>query len=241
MARRKKRIARPVSKYLESAKELSSLVPKLKKYSKRKNLSAREKNQISQFERLLRYRKETLVPVPTRAIKDKSVTRDKLFSKSVQAIDMRGLQTKAPGATIEFKKGTIYAKLSGRRWVFWKLSRAAARSKKEMRERGKQAFEAKFPVELAAELAREAFKKYHVNQVQLWTVTGLAGTGFVDLQAFIDWVNEKWSNGRYVDDKGYSSDPGQWINGIAIEIESEKPLKQSRGKKTNAKNKTRKA
>jgi hypothetical protein len=114
------------------------------------------------------------------------------------------------------KKSDLLITSNGRTWIFWDVNNP--RDKREIKGAAAKAFAMQFPIERVANLAKKAFKKFKVKQIHLWAASGVVGQPFVDLQAFIDWVDEKWSAGRYVNDKGYSSDPERWINGIAILI-----------------------
>jgi hypothetical protein len=97
-----------------------------------------------------------------------------------------------------------------------------------MREAGAQAFNKQFPIERVADLTAKAFAKYNVQQVHLWAHAGVVGDAFKSIEQFVMWVNEKWNQGRYVTTRFSSygdiysepSDPGKWVNGIAILIEN---------------------
>jgi hypothetical protein len=95
-----------------------------------------------------------------------------------------------------------------------------------MREAGKEAFNKKFPIEKVSDLTAAAFKKYQVQQVHLWAHAGIVGDGFETVNQFVMWVNEKWNAGRYMGEQfrvggiyENPSDPGKWVNGIAILVE----------------------
>lgn len=90
-----------------------------------------------------------------------------------------------------------------------------------MRTAGKKAFTQQFPIELVSQLAERAFKTKNVVQVNLWAHAGVVGDPHETLKEFVQWVNEKWSAGRYVRtaEQGGNSDPGKWVNGIAILLE----------------------
>lgn len=121
------------------------------------------------------------------------------------------------------KKPDLLFSANGRTWLFWDINNP--REKAEMKGAAAKAFNNQFPIERVAKLAKIAFDKFEVKQIHLWAASGPVGQGFVDLQAFVDWVDDKWSAGKYVNDKGYSSDPEKWINGIAVLIDEKKPPK----------------
>lgn len=217
--KRKRRKQRSDAEYAASAKNLSSLVPSLKKLGKRKRFTAIEKARVTRFETKLKgIPANQLFPLKTRQAK--KMRGQELF-KGVQAIQLRGVQ---PGSKIQFKgKNINITEPSGRKWVYWHLSRAKVRSRRGMKEAAKRAFQNQFPIELVQELAAEAFKTLKVVQVNLWAHAGIVGDPHHSLSQFSQWVNEKWSAGRYMrlSQYGGDSDPGKWVNGIAILLEDE--------------------
>lgn len=223
MASKKRRRQRSTDDYLASARNLSRLVPKLKKFKSRKTLTRWEKGAIARREKQLR-NIPFLKPVTKKQAK--GLGKRKLFKPGVQAIQLRGVPD---DATIRIRGKDISVTQNGQRWIYWSLDRDTVRSRRGMRRAGEQAFQKQFPIERVSELTAEAFKRFRVQQVHLWAHAGLVGQGFEDLQAFIMWVNEKWQNGRYVTLREHKrgdiysdpSDPGKWINGIAILIEPE--------------------
>lgn len=92
-----------------------------------------------------------------------------------------------------------------------------------MRGAAKRAFEQQFPIELVSDLTEKAFATKAVVQVNLWAHAGIVGDPHHTLSEFVQWVNQKWSAGRYVrtSEHGGNSDPGKWVNGIAILLEDE--------------------
>lgn len=239
--KRKKKV-RSDADYLQSAKELSKLVPSLKKLGSRKTLFApfkppkpgakpRTKEQIRKANiRIIRRREKQLqnIPflVPVTIPQAKRLGRRKLFKPGVQAIQLRNVE---PGTRFTInKRGDISVQDGEQHWIYWSLDRKAVRSRRGMREAGAQAFDKQFPIEKVSDLTAAAFKQYDVKQVHLWAHAGIVGTGFGSVNQFIIWVNEKWQNGRYItvreNSRGdiYSdpSDPGKWVNGIAILVEN---------------------
>lgn len=218
--RRKKKPQRPVEQYIAAARELSPLVPKLKKYRKRKTLKPHEKGAITRKEKQLKG-VTNLFPVTKKQAR--KIGKSKMFAPGVQAIRLRNVDPET--ATISINKyGDISVTQAGRKWIYWALDRETVRSRPGMRKAGTDAFGKKFPIELVSDMAKIAFDKLHVQGVSLWTHGGRADAVFDDLPAFIRWVNEKWSAGRYMHTNEYgelqdSSDPGKWVSGIAILIE----------------------
>ncbi len=213
--KKRKRIKRPDESYLQAAKQLANLVPKLKKYRKRKTLKPSEKSAIARREKQLRGVTD-LHPVTKKQARK---LKKKLFLPGIQAIRLRGVPE---DAKIKISaKGDISLTYNKRRWIYWGLDRDTVRSKRGMKNAGRDAFNLQFPIEKVADLAKAAFKKLKVQQVNLWAHAGRVGDGFGDLQQFILWVNEKWHAGRYgrSQNEGGSSDPGLWVNGIAILLE----------------------
>lgn len=210
---------------MASAKQLSRLVPSLKKFKTRKRLRKSEKATIRRREKQL---KNIPFLVPVTPPQAKKLKLRKLFLPGVQAIQLRNV---SPNASVKItKRGDITVMDHGRRWIYWGLDRETVRSRAGMRDAGRDAFAKQFPIERVSDLTAEAFKRYKVQQVHLWAHAGIVGEAFEDLPSFIMWVNEKWNQGRYVSTQHqvgnkniYSnpSDPGKWVNGIAILVEDE--------------------
>lgn len=221
MASKKKRPTRTTDDYLASAKSLSKLVPSLKKFKSRKTLKKSEKASIRRRERQL---KNIPFLVPLTKPQAKKLGRVKLFLPGIQAVQLRNVQ---PGASIKIKGKDIEVQQNGQRWIYWSLDRDTVRSRRGMREAGAKAFDKQFPIEKVSDLTAKAFATFKVQQVHLWAHAGIVGDAFEDLQQFIMWVNEKWNQGRYVsthykvsgDIYSPPSDPGKWVNGIAILVE----------------------
>lgn len=221
MASKKKRPTRSTDDYLASAKELSKLVPTLKKFKSRKTLKKSEKATIRRRERQL---KNIPFLVPITKLQAKTLGRVKLFLPGIQAVQLRNVQ---PGASIKIRGKDIEVQQNGQHWIYWALDRDTVRSRRGMREAGTQVFNKQFPIERVSDLTAKAFKTFKVQQVHLWAHAGIVGDAFEDLQQFIMWVNEKWNQGRYVsthykvagDIYSTPSDPGKWVNGIAILVE----------------------
>ncbi|MDE2019913.1 MAG: hypothetical protein KGJ13_06245 [Patescibacteria group bacterium] len=229
--KRKRREKRSDESYLISARKLSPLVPGLKKYKRRKRITRYEKSAIARREKQL---KNIPFLVPLTKKQARKVGRKKLFLPGVQAIQLRNVPE---GAKIRFnKKGDIIVIANNQHWIYWSLDRETVRSRRGMRHAGRLAFEKKFPIEKVSDLTTAAFKKYQVQQVQLWAHAGIVGAPFHSINQFILWVNQKWNAGRYMstqvresgDIYDNPSDPGKWVNGIAILIENPEYTKRRR-------------
>lgn len=227
--RRKKGPKRSTEDYLASAKKLSVLVPGLKKYRRRKTLKPAQKGAIARRERQL---KNIPYLFPVTKKQKRKLGKGKMFLPGVQAIQLRGVQE---GAEIKIgKKGDIFITYNERRWIYWSLDMETVRSRPKMRKAGEAAFAKMFPIEKIAEMAAEAFARSDVKEVRLWAHAGIVGDSFEDLPAFIRWVNEKWNQGRYMGEQErlggniYSnpSDPGKWVNGLAILLEDSEYVKK---------------
>lgn len=155
-----------------------------------------------------------------------------MFLPGVRAIQLRGVPETAE---IKIGKlGDIFISYNERQWIYWSLDRQTVRSKKGMRKSGEIAFAKMFPIEKVSAMAAEAFARSDVKEVRLWAHAGIVGDSFEDLPAFIRWVNEKWNQGRYMGEQErlggnlYSnpSDPGKWVNGLAILLEHKEYIKK---------------
>lgn len=248
--KRKKKPARSEADYLASAKKLSVWVPSLKKLASRKTLTrpfkppkpgAKKRTQkqiIKANIRIIKRREKQLQSIPdlipiTKQQAKKLGTR-KLFKPGVQAIQLRGIDK---SATIKInKRGDISVNTDNQHWIYWGLDRATVRSRRGMRDAGSKAFNKEFPIDKVSALTAQAFKKYNIHTVHLWAHAGIVGTGFQSPEQFIMWVNEKWQGGRYITVREnaakeiYSdpSDPGKWVNGIAILVENPEYTKRRR-------------
>lgn len=224
--RRKRRAVRSDAEYLSSAKRLAELVPALKKYRRRKKLKRSEKSAITRRENQLR-NIPSLFPVSKEGAR--RLGKNKMFLPGVRAIQLRNVPENSK--VFVGKNGDInifyHEGEQARRWLYWPLDRKTVRSKTKMRAAGADAFKQMFPIEIIAEMASQAFERADVSEVRLWAHAGIVGDSFRDLPSFIRWVNEKWSNGRYMGTQDrlggdiYSnpSDPGRWVNGLAILLE----------------------
>lgn len=223
--RRKRRPKRETAEYLASAKTLAGLVPSLRKYRHRKKLKPSEKSAIARRERQLK-NIPFLFPVTKKQAKR---LKGKVFLPGIRAIQLRGITTDAKVKISRTGDIDIYYKQGeqARHWVYWSLDRDIVRSRRGMRKAGEDAFAKMFPIEKVSEMAKAAFARSDVKEVRLWAHAGIVGDTFETLGAFIRWVNEKWSQGRYMGEQervnapNYSnpSDPGRWVNGIAILLE----------------------
>lgn len=214
--KRRKSKKRSDADYIASAKNLGSLVPSLRTLGKRKRLKPAEKSRITRREKQLKGIPD-IFPVSARQAKK---LKGQLLFPGVQGIQLRGVST---SAKITFKNKNITVKDNGRTWLYWHLSRSTVRDKRKLKQAAKQAFQQQFPIEIVADLAAHAFKTEQVVQVNLWAHAGIVGDAHHDLNEFVQWVNEKWSAGRYIRTSihGGDSDPGKWVNGIAILLEDE--------------------
>lgn len=232
MARKKKtrkpqkRRGRSTESYLYSADNLSKLVPSLRKFAHRKTLKKSEKATIRRREKQLLHIPHLEPLTPKEA---KKLGQKKLFLPGVQAVQLRGIDKRAGDKFKVNKHGDLEViKASGDRWIYWGLDRQTVRSRRAMREAGRDVFEKRLPIEKVTDLTAEAFQHYTIQQVHLWAHAGVVGEGFQTLKQFILWVNEKWNQGRYIstrknaDGTTYEnpSDPGKWVNGIAFLIEN---------------------
>lgn len=199
------------------------MVPSLKKFKTRKTLKKSEKASIRRRERQL---KNIPFLVPVTQKQTKKLGRKKIFLPGVQAIQLRNVSSDAKIKIL--KRGDVEVIQGSQRWIYWSLDRDTVRSRRGMRKAGADAFNKQFPIEKVSYLTALAFKAYKVQQVHLWAHAGIVGDAFEDLQQFVMWVNEKWNQGRYVsthykvagDIYSTPSDPGKWVNGIAILIEN---------------------
>lgn len=219
----KKKPTRTTDDYLASAKQLSKIVPSLRKFKSRKTLTKSEKATVRRREKQL---KNIPFLVPVTKAQAKKLQRKKLFLPGIQAIQLRNVR---PDVKIKIRGKDIEVIQGGQRWIYWSLDRDTVRSRRGMREAGTSVFNKQFPIEKVSDLTARAFKTFRIQQVHLWAHAGIVGDAFEDLQQFIMWVNEKWNQGRYVsthyrvagDIYSTPSDPGKWVNGIAILVENE--------------------
>lgn len=224
--RRRRKSARPIEEYIAAAQRLSELVPGLKKYKRRKTLKRSEKSSIARRENQL---KNIPYLFPVTKKQAKRLKKGKMFLPGVRAIQLRNVPEHAKirigkhgDINIFYHEGE-----QARRWIYWSLDRETVRSKRGMRGAGADAFSKMFPIEIITEMAADAFRRTDVSEVRLWAHAGIVGDSFGDLPSFVRWVNEKWSNGRYMGTQDrvggdiYSnpSDPGRWVNGLAILLE----------------------
>ena len=212
--KRKRKAQRSDADYIKSAQNLSLLVPSLRPLAKRKKLRAVEKSRITRKEKILKG-VPNIFPVSRQQAKKLG---NQTFATGVQGIQLRGVPQ---DAKIDFKGKDIVVEYNGRKYLYWHLSRATVRSRRGMRDAGRRAFEQQFPIEIVTELAETAFKQGNVVQVNLWAHAGIVGDPHHTLGEFVQWVNQKWSAGRYIRTSIYGgdSDPGKWVNGIAILLE----------------------
>lgn len=228
----KKKPTRQTADYLLSVRRLSKYVPSIAKLKNRTRLTENEKRRIRYREKqlnVLGVNLNQLKPVTPRQAK--ALGRKKLFKPGINAIQLRNVK---PGDKIKIKKnGDIVVESGEGKWIYWPLDRDTVRSKAKMKLAGYDAFKKEFPIETVADLTAKAFKEYNVQEVHLWAHAGRVGQGFQKVEQFIMWVQEKWQAGRYmgtVTQAGgdESSDPGAWINGIAILIEKPEYTKRRR-------------
>lgn len=222
---------------LETAKRLKELVPALKPLARKSRLTPAEKAKITHYAKELRGVTD-LVPVSKKVAKENP---SYLFKPGVQAIRFANISSTAK---VEPQGDGFFIETNGRTWLYWPLPKATVRNKKgQLKDVAAKAFQAQFPIELAAALAEKAFKTLNVEVISLWTHAGRNDATFKTLNQFIFWMNQKWQAGRYVTTRegGYEqeSDPGAWINGIAVAITNPKAAKSK--KPANAKSKKAKS
>lgn len=226
---KKKKPTRTTDDYLSSARALSGLVPSLKKFKNRKRLKKSEKASIRRREKQL---KNIPFLVPVTKKQAKRLGRRKLFRPGIRAIQLRSLGDISPtgqGSKIKIGRGGEIEVLhsNGQRWIYWPLDRDIVRSRRGMSKAGQDAFDKQFPIEKLSDLTAAAFKRYRVQQVHLWAHAGIVGDAKHSVAQFIMWVNDKWQAGRYISRRlntsgevfEHPSDPGKWVNGIAILLE----------------------
>ena len=220
----RKKVKRPVESYLTTARALAKYVPSLRKYKKRKTLKLGQKSAIARRENQLKgIPLGSLYPVTKKQARK---LKGKLFLPGIRAVQLRQVPE---GSKVTFRGPDIFVTEPGnQKWVYWSLDRDTVRTRRGMRKAGADAFAKKFPIELVADLTAKAFASMNVQQVRLWAHAGKVGDTFHDIETFIRWVNEKWSQGRYMSspegtagEMFYNpSDPGKWVNGIAILLEN---------------------
>lgn len=218
---RQKRERAASKQYVQTAKKLAKFVPSLKPIARKSRLSPSEKAKVTHYAKVLRHA-TNLQPVTKREAKK---FKKQLYAPGVQAIQLDDV---SEHAKVTVAGDDLIIRQNGRTWVYWKLDTKTVRSKSGMGRAGERAFNKQFPIERVAELAEKAFKQYNVLQIHLWAHSGRVGQGFADLRSFLSWVNEKWQAGRYitiresVTGRTYldPSDPGKWVNGLAILIET---------------------
>ena len=198
---------------LEAAKRLAKFVPELGPISHKTRLSPSEKARVTHYQKLTRYH-ANLVPVSAAQAKK---MKGKLFAPGVRAIELRG--TSDTAKVIPGKDLIVVS--NGRKYILWALDRETVRSKSRMGHAGERAFSMQFPVEKLAELAEEAFSGYNVKSVQLWAASGPVGEKFKTLGIFLSYLADAYGPNGFTSGS-VISDPGKWIQGIAIEIEGGK-------------------
>lgn len=216
--KRRRKQKRSDAEYVTAAKNLVALVPSLRPLSKRKRLTPQEKARITRLEKpLIGVPRDQLFAVsPARA----RVLKDQLFNKHTRAIQLRGL---SPDAKIKFRGRNIVIIDHGRTYLYWHLSRSTVRSKRGMKAAARDAFRQQYPIENVMDLVREAFTTQEVQQIWLWAHAGAVGDPQRSADQFEQWVNSRWSAGRYIEHtlgRDGSSDPGKWVNGIVILLEN---------------------
>lgn len=239
-AKKKKRSTRQTADYLLSVRNLAPLVPSLRKLKNRKTLTKSQKATIRRREKQLKNIPDIK---PITAAQAKALGKKKLFLPGIQGIQLRGVKD---GSFKIRKNGDIEVIAGEGRWIYWALDRQTVRSRRGMKSAADAAFNKKFPIDIVADLTKAAFKQYEVQQVNLWAHAGIVGANFRDINSFVMWVNEKWNAGRYMgtqqrtmSDEIYSSpsDPGKWVNGIAILIENPEYTKRRRALEREERNK----
>lgn len=226
---RPKRSRRSTSDYLASAKKNAALIPKLKKYRKRKTLKPSEKGAITRAEKKLRglYNLKLLTK-----------KQAKLLKEVLPAPGVHALMLANTGEYVELhvtENKDLFVTTNGRTWVYWHLTQlgkkeyeqyldegyseeeaqefVADSNQETMKEAGEKAFipsiREAFPIEKIIRLAEKAFKKPSVHMIGLWSDKGRVGEGFRTFDEFKQWVFKDYSSYANVE---------KWVNGIAILI-----------------------
>lgn len=212
---------RELESYLESARELATVIPSLKKYKKRKTLRPAEKAAIARKEKIFRetYTSiDNLIPLSksqARELKDVVFQPETLIRSGprkgqtmrhhfVQAIQLRntGRDTKI----IKKLGSNIVVVSNGRTWVYWKLPNVKPST---LEEYGEAAFETpeEFDIERVLELAKKAFQQPETKGIYLWGDKGRVGSPFPTFKQFARWI---------IDDYQSYTNTEKWVNGIAI-------------------------
>lgn len=219
------RTKRDTKEYLAAARKLAKFAPILSKYKRRKTLKPHEKGAIARKEKLLAFA-DHLIPLTkaqARELKDELYhptyydKKSATWKSAPNAAGVRAIQLRNTGDNTVIRKvrRDLMVTSNGRTYLYWRLARSAATTRKGMETAAAQAFEMQFPIEQIEALARRAFEKLHPIAVYLWAPSGRVGRGFQSLKQFAQWLYEKWGSGHYTHQE-------EWVNGIAIWV-SENP------------------
>lgn len=220
---RKQRIAKREAKRKEigalhrQASRLAEYVPSLKPIAKKKKWTKAETQRV-------RYRAKQLAH--RTGLRKLTKAQAKKFKKQLipgtQAIQLAHI---SPEAKLAASGEDMLVTSNGNTWILWRLDRDVVRSKRKFGKAAQEAFAAQFPVEKLTELAGKAFKQYRVRQIHLWGPSGPVGQGFANLSGFIHYLEQHLQAGKYITsgpDHTQRTDPGDWVNGLAIMIEPRK-------------------
>ncbi|MDE2019667.1 MAG: hypothetical protein KGJ13_04980 [Patescibacteria group bacterium] len=228
---------RTTASYLKDAARLAPIVPKLKKFRRRKTLKPYEKAQIVRYANAIPY-SANLFPVKARIAKAKpdllwpiyyTVKEKHKGKKNVHAGEerrmhgifaMREDNFGNPGAFHIYANSGKYMEGSrefslvsnGRKWIYWSLPKSGLKKRKlpnkQIAEYGRRAFELEdFPIEKLQKLAELQFRKLKTFRVALWTRHGRTRAVFDDLKQFLKWVAEEWEHYKETD---------EWVKGLAV-------------------------
>lgn len=192
---------RPDSDYIQSANKLSSIVPKLKKFKRRKKLTRAEKANIRKKERQLKYM-DHLIPVKK---KDLKTLRPFMVGPGIQAVQLRNTGN---NVKLSVLNGDMLIESNGRLWLYWSLDKLHS---SDMAKAGETAFGIRgaFPMEQILELAQLAYNNPRTMAVGLWTAQGRVGNPFPSMRQFLEWITLSYST---------YADVEKWVNGIAVLI-----------------------
>lgn len=202
--------------YAQRAKRLAKFVPSLKPLTTEKAITAKAKRQIKYRERQLKHAYNLRPVTPSQAKKLKS----KLFAPGVQAIQLDNTATTSKIRMVGTAMFSVES--NGREYLYIPSPSTNWGRKKDVMKAAQEAFE--YPIEKVLRMAEAAFKKYKPRGISLWIPTGRQSQVFGDVEQFARFVTAHWQAGKYVTSpspetgKRYSSDPNEWVRGIAVWI-----------------------
>lgn len=192
--------------YIESARNMSEVVPAFEKYKrvhkKRTKLNNGEKAAIRKKEDVLKYAKHL---VPIKGEKRRKQWKNQFYAPGVAAVNLENI---TDDATVTLVRKDLIVTNNGRTWLYWSLDTDAPAMKKGARDAFTQPAQI-FPMEAIAKLVEKAFKRPTTKEVYLWAKAGRVGHGFLSLKSFLYWFNKAYG--------GYT-EQDKWVNGIAIRL-----------------------